>query len=125
MGLFYSFCLQFVEKKNPKDIFPSSSFCIGQNYHQYPLAGLLCLLLQFHVYFSNPINLPAQLAFIKIAPNVGRSLLALWSLVTKRRFTLNVSPPPQKANTQPQRTTRNGKEMFLGQCHYFFFPFLN
>lgn len=60
------------------------------------------------------------MAFIKLVPNVGRSLLALWSLVTKHWSSLDVSLPPQKTNTQLQTAARNGMEMFLRQCHYFF-----
>jgi len=77
MELFYLPFLGFVEgNKKSWESFPSISLCLGQNYHQHPFMGLLCLFIPSQVYFSSPAIQPAQLASMEIAPYDGISLPA-------------------------------------------------
>lgn len=127
LGLFYSLCLEFVERKkkkqNPKVPFLSSSL-FRSKLPPIPLLGLWCLLLQSQVYFSRPIKWLEQLALIKIAPNVGRSCLTLWSLSHKTLIYFRCFTSSTESTHMITERARNEKEMFLHQCQYFF-PFLN
>lgn len=70
----------------PRKPFPSSSlfsFRTSTNTtYKFPVPFFAILSL----FIFCPISQPTQLAFIKTAPNVSRSLLALWSLATKHWF---------------------------------------